>query len=93
MPTRTIDLSDHLDRFVEESVTSGRFQDANEVMRDALHLLEQRRQQDLLKLERLRAAVQLGEDAVARGDSIILEIDEIDGFVNDLAESVLRHGN
>lgn len=93
MPTRTIDLSDHLDRFVEESVTSGRFQDANEVVRDALHLLEQRRQQDLLKLERLRAAVQLGEDAVARGDSIILEIDEIDGFVNDLAESVLRHGN
>lgn len=72
MPTRTIDLTDHLDRFVEESVASGRFQDANEVVRDALHLLEQRRQQDVLKLERLRAAIQLGEDAVARGDYITL---------------------
>lgn len=67
MPTRNINLTDHLDSFVEEKVTSGRYQNASEVVREGLRLLEDREKEDQLKLESLRAAVQLGEEAVSKG--------------------------
>jgi putative addiction module CopG family antidote len=42
MSTRNINLTDHLDRFVERQVTSGRYGNASEIVRDALRLLEER---------------------------------------------------
>ena len=41
MPTRSIDLTDHLDKFVAEQVSAGRYQDISDVMRASLRLLEQ----------------------------------------------------
>ena len=37
-----IDLGDHFDSFVREQVENGRFQDASDVVRTALGLLEER---------------------------------------------------
>ncbi|HEY0833624.1 MAG TPA: type II toxin-antitoxin system ParD family antitoxin [Azospirillum sp.] len=82
MPTRNISLTDHFDRFVEAGIASGRYQNASEVVRTALRLLEQQEQEDALKLERLREAVQVGVDADERGDVTILRPDEIDDFVD-----------
>ncbi len=67
MPTRNVSLTDHFDEFVEESIASGRYHNASEVMRDALRLLEQRTQEEALKLEKLREAVKAGFDAVDQG--------------------------
>jgi antitoxin ParD1/3/4 len=39
VPTRNISLTDRLDRFVETSVTTGRYQNASEVVREGLRLL------------------------------------------------------
>jgi hypothetical protein len=38
MPTRNVNLTDELDRFVLTKVESGRYENASEVVRDALHL-------------------------------------------------------
>jgi antitoxin ParD1/3/4 len=68
MPTRNINLTERLDRFVETSVSAVRYQNASEVVRDALRLLEQRNEECALRLELLRAAVNEGEAALARGE-------------------------
>ena len=46
MLTRTIKLTDRLNTFIEEAVTSGRYADASDVMREALRLLAVRNWED-----------------------------------------------
>jgi antitoxin ParD1/3/4 len=42
MPTRNVVLTDHQARMVEQLVASGRYQNASEVLREGLRLVEQR---------------------------------------------------
>jgi antitoxin ParD1/3/4 len=74
MPTRNISLTREQDTFVDELVDSGDYQNASEAIRDALRVLQQRRREDKLKLQALRAQLKLGIDALRRGD-----FDEVDG--------------
>jgi len=60
-----VSLTPELERLVNEEVESGLYQTASEVVREALRLLKDRDQ----ARERLRADVQAGFDAIARGDS------------------------
>jgi antitoxin ParD1/3/4 len=55
MATRTLNLPDYYDQFVDGLVTSGRFYNASEVMRAGLCLLEQQAGDDQEKLTALRA--------------------------------------
>jgi len=52
---------------VEQLVTSGRYQNASEVLRDGLRLVEQREAEDAYRLEALRSAVQAGLADVEAG--------------------------
>ena len=89
MPTRNVNLTEHFDRFIQTGVTSGRFSNANEVVREGLRLLEQREQEDTAKLEWLRAAAKEGFDAADRGDYVALRSDrEIDDFVDRVRRGV-----
>ena len=54
MPTRNVVLTDHQQDVIETLVESGRYQNASEVLRDGLRLVEQREREDALKLETLR---------------------------------------
>ena len=58
MPTRNINLTDRLDRFIAKEVESGRYRNASEVVRESLRLLERRNQEERAKLKWLREAVQ-----------------------------------
>lgn len=60
MPTRNIVLTPHHASFVEQLVSSGRYQSANEVLREGLRLIEQREAEDASRLDALRNAVQVG---------------------------------
>ena len=61
MPTRNVNLTDELDRFVLQKVESGRYENASEVVRAALRPLEREEQQDEAKLAALRAAIDEGD--------------------------------
>jgi antitoxin ParD1/3/4 len=61
MPTRNVNLTEELDRFVVTKVKSGRYENASEVIRAALRTLEREEQQYEAKLEALRAAVDEGD--------------------------------
>lgn len=60
MPTRNIVLTEHQARFVEELVESGKYQDASEVLREGLRLVERRESEDHLRLRLLREAAKKG---------------------------------
>jgi antitoxin ParD1/3/4 len=60
MPTRNVVLTPHQAAFVEQLVASGRYQNASEVLREGLRLIEQREAEDAVRLESLRSAVLVG---------------------------------
>jgi antitoxin ParD1/3/4 len=68
MPTRNVNLTDELDRFVLAKVESGRYENASEVVRDALRTLENKEREYEAKLVALRAAIDEGDSSgVAEG--------------------------
>ena len=89
MPTRNVNLTEHFDRFIETGITSGRFSNASEVVREGLRLLEQREKEDQAKIEWLRAAGKEGNDDIQRGDSVSLRSDqEIEDLVDQVRKEV-----
>ena len=70
MPTRNVNLTDELDRFVLAKVESGRYENASEVVRAALRTLEVEDQRYELKLAALRKAIDAGDaSGVAESNS------------------------
>ena len=89
MPTRNVNLTEHFDRFIETGITSGRFNNASEVVREGLRLLEQREREDKAKIEWLRAAAKEGFDAADCGDYVTLNSEEeLDAFLDQVHEEV-----
>ena len=69
MPTRNINLTVELDRFVASRIKSGRYDNASEVVRAGLRNLEREEEQYEIKLAALRAAIDKGDaSGIARGD-------------------------
>ena len=60
MPTRNVVLTDHQARLVEKLVSTGRYQNASEVLREGLRLIEDREAQDNARLRALRKAARVG---------------------------------
>jgi len=60
MPTRNVVLTDHQAAFVERLVSAGSYQNASEVLREGLRLVETREVEDKLRLKGLREAVRQG---------------------------------
>jgi antitoxin ParD1/3/4 len=60
MPTRNVVLTDHQAELVERLVASGRYQNASEVLREGLRLLESRDAEEKVRLKALREAVRIG---------------------------------
>ena len=93
MPTRNVNLTKHFDSFIETRVTSGRFSNASEVVREGLRLLEQRELEDKAKIEWLGSAAAEGFNAIEFGDFTALhsenEIDEFLGLIYDEASEEL----
>ena len=68
MPTRNVVLTTHQEELIETLVESGRYQNASEVLRDGLRLVEQREAEDAGKLKALRAAARASNSpALDRG--------------------------
>jgi antitoxin ParD1/3/4 len=85
MPTRNINLTPEQDAFVKKVVEAGEYQNASEAVRDALRVLQQRRQEDALKLKVLRAQIKTGIDELARGEFVEIEDTALDDHLGALA--------
>jgi antitoxin ParD1/3/4 len=73
MPTRNINLTQHLDAFIERHVSSGRYSNASEIVRAALRLLEEYEQEKTAKLKALQRAARQGFDQIDQGQGIAVK--------------------
>jgi len=84
VPTRNIVLTDRQQGFIDSLLKSGRYQNASEVLRDGLRLVEDRETRNLVKLDALRKAAQIGWDDVSAGRYIDVDDTDLDEFVSAL---------
>jgi len=82
MPTRNVNLTSELDRFVARSVKSGHYANASEVMRSALRLLRRDEREYEAKMKALRAAIAEG-DASPDAEPGVFE--RLDAYIEELA--------
>ncbi|MEO0332714.1 MAG: type II toxin-antitoxin system ParD family antitoxin [Bacteroidota bacterium] len=68
-----VSLTPDLEQYVQNKVSSGRYQSSSEVVREALRLLEERDQERQHRLEILRAEIQEG----LKGPFEPLDMDDI----------------
>ena len=67
MPTRNVVLSDHQASLIARLVGSGRYQNASEVMRAGLRLIERHEAAEEIRLKAMREAVDAGIADIAAG--------------------------
>jgi antitoxin ParD1/3/4 len=76
-----VSLTPKLEDLVREKVESGLYNNASEVIREALRLMHDFDAVQQLKLERLREALRVGDEDLAAGRSISIssdaELDEL----------------
>ncbi|MDQ6950820.1 MAG: type II toxin-antitoxin system ParD family antitoxin [Mariprofundales bacterium] len=80
-----LNLTPNLESFVRKRAKSGDYNNASEVVRDALRLLKRTEDSHQLKLQRLRMSIEEGDIAIQRGDATILDsIEDLDIFFEAL---------
>ena len=84
MATRNVVLSQHQHELVESLVKSGRYQNASEVLREGLRLLEREHAEDEAKLVALRRAAEQGWSDLASGRFDDVDDEPLDDFVGQL---------
>jgi antitoxin ParD1/3/4 len=90
MPTRNVVLTKRQQQFIKTLVGSGRYQNASEVLREGLRLVEQREAEDAAKLKVLRKAARVGFGALDRGDFKEFDsFDDLEAYLNRLSDKVI----
>jgi antitoxin ParD1/3/4 len=90
MPTRNVVLTEHQEEMIESLVKSGRYQNASEVLRHGLRLVEQSESDDAGRLEALRTAALTGISALERGEfKEFGNIEELQAYLNSLSDKVI----
>lgn len=86
MPTRNVVITDHQAKLIDDLVACGRYQNASEVLREGIRLIEEREKEQAAKLEALRAAVQVGIDELDRGEYVeFADPKSLAAFIDSLA--------
>jgi antitoxin ParD1/3/4 len=90
MPTRNVVLTDHHEQVIEDLVRSGKYQNASEVLREGVRLIELREQHNQAKLSALRDAIQQGFDAEQNGEfTDFASFDEMETHLRRIADAAL----
>lgn len=84
MATRNVVLSEHQHELVEALVRSGRYQNASEVLREGLRLLEREEAEEAGKVAVLRRAAEEGWSDLASGRFDDVDDESLDSFLGRL---------
>jgi antitoxin ParD1/3/4 len=76
MPT-SVALTPYLENFTKQLVSSGRYNNVSEVVRQSLRLLEKEQMQEQAKLTALREAIQVADDDIAAGRVVRFSTTEV----------------
>ena len=81
--TRTISLTEEQDRYLDRLVDGGQYQNASEVVRDALRTHAVNLEQQQVILDEIRSGIRRGFDDIEQGRFIEGTVDEVIGAVFD----------
>lgn len=87
MATRNVVLTDHHEKVISELVGSGRYQNASEVLREGLRLIEERDARELAKLEALKAAALVGFSDLDNGRCRDVSAGDLGVVIEDLGRA------
>ena len=91
MPTRNVVLTNYQASYVEGLVASGRYQNASEVLREGLRLVELRDKEDAARLDALRRAVMTGVSDFESGNFVALDTpDRLNTHLQALASQAIE---
>lgn len=94
MSTRTFELTEHFEQFIEAQVASGEFKDASDVMCAGLRLLEERVEENRVKFEQLQELAEEGFRELDQGLGIpIRNRDELRALLRALREKAQARCN
>ena len=91
MPTRNVVLTDHQHEVVESLVRSGLYQNASEVLREGLRLVERREAEEAAKLEALKQAAEVGWRDLENGRYRDVAEEDLDKYIKQLGERAAEH--
>ncbi|MBT9560129.1 MAG: type II toxin-antitoxin system ParD family antitoxin [Myxococcales bacterium] len=90
MPTRNVNLTPEQDAFIDEVLVRGEYRNASEAVRDAIRALQQRREIDALKVEKLRLSIKAGALALERGEFDEVDDENLDAYLDGLVSTPAR---
>ena len=84
-------LTDTQENLIRSLVDSGRYQNASEVIREGLRLIERREAEDAAKLDALRAAADVGMADIQRGAyKEFAEPGSLESYLNGLTNDTVE---
>lgn len=86
MPTRNVVLTEHHEEVIDRLVKSGRYQNASEVLRDGLRLVEQRDALEAAKLAALKEAARIGFGDIDEGRFQDVRDGDLEAFIAGLGQ-------
>jgi antitoxin ParD1/3/4 len=90
MTTRNIVLTDHQSQVVDHLVASGRYQNASEVLRAGLRMVEEAESSYAAKMNDLKAAIDAGQEDLKAGRAKAFTGDEFATYLTQRAEQAIR---
>lgn len=90
MPTRNVVLTEHQHDFVEAMVRTGRYQNASEVLREGLRLMEQRERMEAAQMTALRGAVNKGWADIEAGRYADITEEKLDDAIARLGREAVE---
>ena len=93
MPTRNIVLTDRQAELIERLVRLGRYQNASEVLREGLRLIEDREAREKARLTALREAARVGVADIEAGRFRTFDSqEEFERYLSEIADEAISAG-
>lgn len=90
MATRNIVLTNHQSEVVDRLVESGRYQNASEVLRTGLRMVEEAESAYLTKMNELRDAIEQGQRDMESGKTRQFTGDEFASYLSERAHQIAQ---
>lgn len=92
MPTRNVVLTEHQERLIASLVKAGKYQNASEVLREGLRLLERQEREFEARLQAFRDAAQQGWDDIEGGRYTNLTDETLADHIASIGADAARAG-
>ncbi|MDR3515849.1 MAG: type II toxin-antitoxin system ParD family antitoxin [Azospirillaceae bacterium] len=90
MPTRNVVLTEHHEKVIADLVGSGRYQNASEVLREGLRLIEERDAREAAKLKALQEAARIGFADLDEGRYCDVADQDLEAVIGELGRKAVE---